>query len=657
MTTRIVLVLLGIAALTSVSAQDEIPRFEPTDCHFETEKPLEGVDCGELVVWENRQDHEEGTLRLAVAILRSTADDPEPDPLVFLSGGPGDRWVHYTASLMERSLWKNLRESRDVIFYDQRGTGYSDPDFCDKMDRVFYTVRFLGLSPEEAMARRVEAARECRERMLEKGIDFSAYNSQTSARDLDDLRRTLGYEAWNLLGISYGARLALTAMRETPSGIRSVILDSTVPPNARVKVGRPGALARSLDRVFAHCAADEACRRAYPDLKADFYSWLDRLERAPIELAMADTDRFPEGRLVVDQSLVVLAVFQGLYHRQFPPVLPLLVRAQGPEEAHVLRALADRMASAPGANSRGLRLSVDCYEVAPFNPPAQLDQARTEHPHLGKILEPRGQQSSLCEAWHDERADSSYFEPVKSELPTLIIGGEFDPITPPDYGRLVAATLPNSTFVEVPAHGHAVSPRTACTRDLVSRFLDDPGRELDTSCVAELPSVSFVTDVHLNRGVYPVARTIQQGPDMPVLSGAGLIGLLLLSGVADWPIGALVNRFRGTAPLMVSGLQRSSRWAAALAALLVLVFAGGLLLAIRDAASVNPFLLAFGVSGGFEWIFYLPWIIAVLTVVSVFAAIHSWRQQWWSKAHRIHYSLIVGACMVFVVVAGWLGLM
>ncbi|NEZ03929.1 alpha/beta hydrolase [Wenzhouxiangella sp. XN201] len=655
MTTRIILALIGVAGLADALAQEEVPRFERTDCHFESEKPLEGVDCGELVVWENRQDHKEGTLRLAVAILRSTADEPEPDPLVYLSGGPGGRSVHHIPSLVGGNFSNRLREKRDLVYYDQRGTGYSDPNFCEELDQVLYTTRFLGLSPEEAKARRVDATRECREKMLEKGIDFSAYNSETSARDLDDLRRALGYEQWNLYGISYGTRLALTAMRETPAGIRSVILDSTSPPNARLWVERPAVFARSLERVFTQCAADEACRRAYPDLESKFYTWLDRLERDPVELEMQDTNRFPGGRLVVDRALAISGVFQGLYNRRFPSILPLLIQEGGPENEHVWRVLADRLVRPPEQISRGLNLSVNCYEIAPFNPPDLLDSARMAYPRLDEIVD-EGDRHAECAAWHGERADSSYIEPVRSGLPTLILGGEFDPTTPPEFGRLAAETLPNSTFVEVPAHGHGVIASTTCTRELALRFLEDPDRAQDTSCVSEIPSVSFVTDVHVSRGVYPIARSIQQGPASPALAGAGLIGLVLLSGIVAWPVGASVRRLRNAHDLPEPGVQRIARPTAALAALLAAIFAAGLLFAIRGAASINPFLLAFGVSGDFRWIFYLPWLIAALTVVSVFAAIHSWRQQWWNTGQRIHYSLVAASCVVFVAITAWLGL-
>ncbi len=419
---------------------------------------------------------------------------------------------------------------------------------------------------------------------------------------------------------------------------------------------RIAAFGQSLDRVFEQCAADESCRRAYPDLEAEFHAWIDRLDRDPVELEMADTDRFPEGRMVVDGSLALGAVFQGLYNQRFPPIVPLLVQEGDPESRDVWRALADQLADSAEKASQGLQLSVNCYEVAPFNPPALLDRARREYPRLGKPLENRDRHAE-CAAWHDERADSSYFEPVRSELPAFIANGEFDPVTPPEFGKLVAEKLPNSTLIEAPAHGHGVIPLTNCTRKLTNQFLEDPGRSLDTGCVAELPSLSFVTDVHVSRGIYPIARTIQQGPDTPMLAGVGFAGVVFLTGLIGWPIGAAVRRKKGEPALPVSGMHRAARPIAALAALLVLGFVVLLLFAIRDAASTNPLLLAFGISGEFGWLFFLPWIVAALSVVVVVAAVRSWRTRWWHLGHRIHYSLIAIACVVFVAYSGWQGFM
>ena len=201
--------------VTPVFGTETIPRFTKSECPFPVEEPLEGVECGYVFVPENREKPEGRSLRLAVAILRSLSSTPEPDPIVFLSGGPGLRSVHNTPARTESSFWKPLRENRDLIFFDQRGTGYSDPEFCPELYSVF-SASFRGLPPLERTASQVRALQDCRSRMVKQGIDFSAYNSRTSAKDLEDIRRALGFNQWNLFSVSYGTRLALTAMRETP---------------------------------------------------------------------------------------------------------------------------------------------------------------------------------------------------------------------------------------------------------------------------------------------------------------------------------------------------------------------------------------------------------------------------------------------------------
>lgn len=290
-------------------AQDSVPRFVPGPCPFETETELEGVDCGELVVWENRDRHEEGTLGLAVSILRSTGENPEPDPLVFLSGGPGGRSVVHTPSRAGSEFWSRYRESRDVIFRDQRGTGYSDPDFCEELDRVYYTTRLLRDAP-----------------------------------------RPGGHAGGTRRHSQRAARRAVSA-RRAPMGERPLAARSIGRPRLRAVRGR-----RSLQPGIPRPgrALLQLARHPRGDARG---------------LAMEDTARFPDGRLVIDGAMASVGVFAGLYDRRFIPLVPLLVREGGLQNDHVWRALADRLTDSPERASRGQYLSVECYEVAPFNPP------------------------------------------------------------------------------------------------------------------------------------------------------------------------------------------------------------------------------------------------------------------------------------------------
>ena len=633
------------------------PSYEPTACPFEGASEVEGLECGALTVPERRDTTGGRMIRLAVAVLRSHNADPAPDPLVFLSGGPGAGSVEQVPGRAQSPFWDRLRQERDLIFYDQRGTGYSEPAFCREMDVAFTTASYRGMSAAEMEAEWVRAAGECRERMEAEGVDLTAYHSAASARDLADLRQALGYESWNLLGLSYGTRLALTALRDAPVGVRSVILDSAVPPDIASWADGGERFSRSLRLAFDQCAADPDCQLAFPTLEDDFYSVVADLEQDPVVLALPDTSRFPDGRVVLDGTLWTQGIFQGLYDRSFVPVFPLVVRESKRRNRDVLRALAEGIAPETDAIRWGMNYAVTCYEEAPFSPPDQVRADQRRHPGLAPWFEAGDlARHAVCDVLHEARADSTEFYPVRSDVPALVIGGEFDPITPPDYGRRVAQTLSNATFVEVTGLGHGTAPFTDCTRDLIDDFLDDPERSLDISCAGALPPASFVTDVHLNGGVYRMASALQGG--MGPLVGLGLLSLVLLSAVVGWPAAALVRRLRERSETAPTAREHTAARAVAVtAAVLALVFLVGLVVTVLRAAAENPYVLAFGVPGEAAWLFVLPWVVAVLTLGVVVFAVLAWRRGWWTRAGRAHYAAVAGACLGFIASAALWGLL
>ena len=409
------------------------------------------MKCGYLVVPENRSLPNSRTLRLAVAILKSLSDNPLPDPLVYLSGGPGGASVKYSVWRLKNSFWDQYRKKRDLIFFDQRGTGYSDPKFCPELDFTYQTTSLRGLSANEQNTLVIEAVAECRQSMIAKGIDFAFYNSTTSARDLDDLRSALGYDTWNLYGLSYGTRLALTAMRDTPEDIRSVILDSNWPMNA-LMADSYARLKRSLDLVFEQCADDTDCNASFPNLKQNFFAMLDDFEANPMVLDMGEPDRFPDGRIVINGNVLAAGVFQGLYDPNFISILPLVVRELGSRNEDVITALADGLVTQPGVVSSGLQLAVNCYEWSSRLTSGMKEGDRAQHPELS-VWKPYPDSSDICETWHTQRAPASEFGAVRSNIPTLVAAGEFNPITPPSYSQLTAASLPNSTYIYVPGAG------------------------------------------------------------------------------------------------------------------------------------------------------------------------------------------------------------
>lgn len=649
---RFLLVLLVAWASLGASAQDAVPRFEATECPFTVDAAI--VKCGNLVVAENRHVVGGRNLRLSVAVIKSTAESPHPDPLVFLSGGPGDPSVVSVPRRIDNPFWNRYRSNRDLVFFDQRGTGFSEPRFCPEMDVALYTAAFRGMSVEEQRRFERESVVACKSKMLAQGIDFSAYNSRTSALDLDELRQALGYEEWNLFGVSYGTRLALTAMRDTPKGIRSVVLDSVSPPNAPLGDDN-SKLMRSLRLVFDQCAADPRCLSAFPSLEEDFFLVLEELERRPITLKMADTRRFPDGLMVVDGSVLAAGVFQGLYFQSFVHFMPLLVRELRKGNFSVLEALAENLARDPGEMSQGLFYSIDCYESIPFAEPARIADDRARHPRLAPFQEFQDTQA-ICDVWHQERTDLDDLQPVYSDIPTLIAAGEFDPITPPAYARLAAETLPNSTYIEVTGASHGAVVTNDCTRAIVQAFLEDPAIAPNTGCVASIKRADFITDVYVNPGIYRLLRVFQAPLNAGVLTGVGLMVLLILSALLVWPYVWLKRRLARRNLPEAPGVATVARGLAFLASLLIVGFLAGLGWAIFDAVGRNEFLPAIGVSVSARSLFILPWVVAAVTVAIAGLVVVAWRNRWWTAFHRVHFTLVAVACAGFVFWAASLGL-
>ena len=633
-------------------AQENIPRFESANCPFEGAEGRDDIQCGYLVVAENRNKPDGRTLRLAVSILKSLSDEPLADPLVYLSGGPGGPSVKYSMGRLESSFWTPYREKRDLIFFDQRGTGYSQPEFCADMNFAIQSTAFKGLSPDEEQAIIVDSVESCREKMLEDGIDFGFYNTTVSALDLDDLRHELGYESWNLFGISYGTRLALAAMRDTPKGIRSVIIDSVWPPNAPLADDNER-LMRSLNLVFEQCEADADCKAAFPTMQNDLFSMLDDYEKNPVTLELGDPDRFPDGKMVVNGNLVAGGIFQGLYNPDFIGILPLAVRELSKRNTNVMAALADGLVKEPGYSS-GLQFAVNCYEWIPRITPEMIQADQSRHPGL-EVWKGLANSHAICKVLHQQRADESWHTPVSSDIPTLVAAGKFDPITPPSYAELAASTLADSTYIEIPAAGHAAIPFSDCGEEVMAAFLNDPTQSPDTSCVAEVAPAGFTTDVYMKPGVYRLAKLLQGDMLNARLISLGTIVLLMLTSIIIWPV-AWIVRYVGQPKNAIPATASKALGVSAFTSLLALGFVVGLALVVLQTVQNNPFLLGFGVPGNVSPLFYLPWLVIPATVaVSAFTVI-AWKNRWWSLAGRVHYSLVSLAFIGFVVWVTSLGL-
>ncbi len=483
-------------------------RFEAATCPFSLpDGQTEHARCGFLSVPEDRAHPHARTLKLAVAVLRAPAPTSAADPIVYLSGGPGGPSLNGEMQVFGAQFASPLQSKRDLVFFDQRGTGLSQPGlYCPEVRKNFLDSLAQnepgGSDADEANARRVSALLACREHLIADGTDLGAYNSAESAADIADLMPALGYGDYNLFGVSYGTRLALTAMRDRPQHLRSVVLDSTLPVQANANAERAPNFERALDTLFAGCKSDGACNAAFPQLEATFFDLVAKLNREPIVVEPKDPATGATGRVVVTGDRLMAGVWQALYDTSLLGILPFAIDSIAHGNSGILELLAESVVFRFNDFSDGMSQSVNCNEEIPFTTQRIVTDANAEvrkqivDGEVGTTNAAAAKRLlDLCTAWGTPPPDARENEPVRSDIPTLVLAGEYDPVTPPAWGRLAASSLPHSYFFEFPGVGHGVmfagNGRHACALAIFTAFLDDPSRQPDGACIATLPPLAF----------------------------------------------------------------------------------------------------------------------------------------------------------------------
>lgn len=488
----------GQQATTSSTAAPNLgydPRLEPGRCPFELVADAD-YTCGWLVVPEDRQNVENRReVRLPYVRFESTNPDAPEDPVIYLDGGPGGSTLD-TLQFSFTQVWSKVLENRDLIMFDQRGVGLSEPSLdCPEERQWAFSVLNQELTPEEERAAELDAIEQCRQRLIDSGIDLAQYNSVENAADVRDLRIALGFDEVNLLGISYGTRLAATVMRDHPQGIRSVILDSTYTPDVNLTAEAPANFGRALEELWEGCEQDPGCAERYPNLEERFFALVDRYDQEPVTATVRDFLNGGSWEVLFNGDWLLGTIFQGLYSEQVIPVLPQLVEELEAGDTSTLTLLTSNTLANANFLSLGMMLSVQCHEEISFTDEAEIEAGLEGFDDIASIFEGASNLGDFmldaCELWQAGDADPTANEPVSSDIPTLVLAGEYDPITPPVWGESAAAFLPNSTYVEFPGLGHGTSFSGGCPLEIVFDFLDEPTAPVDSSCVSGMTGVDF----------------------------------------------------------------------------------------------------------------------------------------------------------------------
>ncbi len=534
-----ILCMLGffVASPQSGHAQEVIPRFESAACPVDIpDSPP--IECGYLVVPEDYGALESGLIRLPVIIIHSRTPNPTPDPILFTEGGPG------YSSL--GSVWWLARSEfvnkRDVVILEQRGNVYAQPNLaCDL-----------------TTAWGAEAGKPCLDRFADQGIDLSQYTTANIVADINALRQVLAYDAWNLYGSSYSTRLMQLTMHRYPEGIRSVILQSVSSLTETRYEHDPEHAMRALQVMLDDCAADPTCAAAYPDLESQLYTAVHNLNAEPVSFEFTDTETGELYSIAVDGlRFLDWMVTDAFYGPARPPhrtaYLPLLIDQVAKGKLELLFPwLEDQMHGRYMGSSFawGLYFAVNCQDDAAAVTGGMMAEQAAVYPQLGGYVR-AARELEICDAWALPAAPPLLSEPFNSDIPTLILAGRYDPITPPSWGQAAANKLSRGYYFEFSSAGHNVSHDNPCVEEIKQAFINNPMAVPDSSCIAVVPGPSFILpdDVAIAPGIYNSINDIDMGnpdrgkPLLEFLAGASLIQFLLVIGYLLLVVGGrLINR-------------------------------------------------------------------------------------------------------------------
>jgi pimeloyl-ACP methyl ester carboxylesterase len=483
--------LLALPLLSTPAAADadKTPRFEKADCWFIVPKGKTAT-CGHLIVLEDRTKPDGRRVSLPIVVIKASGSSRLADPVVFLSGGPG-QGVGLDKDEM-KTWWKydkywSWMKNRDLILFEQRGTGLSEPSLnCPEVDERGVELMQVMQDEERVRAIYAEALEKCRTRLTGAGIDLAHYGTRDTATDIAEMRQVLGLKQYNLAGVSYGTRLALTTMHDHPEGIRSVILDSVYPPEVRAYESRQAGVEAAFKKLFEACRVTAYCRVNYPELERSLFKTIAWLDVRPLPVTVPDPrDGKPIKVRVTGQTLIEMARY-ALAFDDARYTLPAFLNAVSLVDPSVLEPVMSNMIESSlglglGEFSEGKYYAVECSEEIPFNDPERVRQDSAQHRRFAGFAY-QLEDLPNCDSWRSGPLDESLKAPIASDIPTLVLSGELDPITPTEFAETTVSRLKNGQLVHVVGYGHSLLTTSRCAIDVAGAFLKKPMGALKSEC-------------------------------------------------------------------------------------------------------------------------------------------------------------------------------
>jgi pimeloyl-ACP methyl ester carboxylesterase len=583
------------------------PALEFTDCFLE--------DCGSffddsriqyayLTIPEDYEYPEGRKLRLAVIIIKASGEKPEADPLIYLHGGPGAKAILNGRINAFRA--HPFGENRDIILTDFRGIGLSEPAFCPEIQEEIGKVVILNLTPAEATDKTIKIFEECFDRLRSEGINLNMYNTAMVVKDLEMLRIAMGVHQWYLWGISYGTRVAQTYLRDFPEAVRCVIMDSPVPMGYPATGEETKSYQRSLNAFFDACKENPECIKAFPELEERFYRAMVSLKENP---AVFYYEKAPDGLAALNFHDMHLIIQQLLYMPEFYPSIPWLIKGIEQRDVEIFKNMIPEFESKVYNMSDAMYVTVLKYdnglilsdfESSPTDPLHHALNYFDNVIHMVKRIDFITQDTLETQA-------------VISDIPSLILSGSIDPITPPFYAQVLKESLRQSFLFEFTGRGHELTLDTDCAKNIAKDFLNNPYSEPEVDCITEMEAnpIQWVTKLYYNPRIAAFAHKMLVQKKWNLVVGPVILFLSFIVSI----IAALINLFRKKKKPTIPQI-RNRNIIARLSALVSIFLIAGLGWFIMKTGNEHGPLLLMGLIKEATPVFYLSFFVLAGTVLS-----------------------------------------
>ena len=476
------IVATGLLLLGSAAVAQHSPTLQLSDCRISAGPGYPGIKarCGTFSRPLNPDDPASTAIDLRVAVIPALDLEPEADPIVPLAGGPGQGAIQFYSAYA--AAFEPVRRERDILLLDQRGTGASATMDCTVEDEIVEGQ----FNDEQTL----EFTRACLEQLQ---YDPRFFTTSVAVTDLEALRIALGYPTLNLLGTSYGTRVAQHYSRRYPAATRSMVLDGVVPPQLPLGPEIATEAQRAINDIFERCAADLDCNERFPELDLDFESIRAQLQSAPVSVTLADPVTGRPASLDFGRDELAASVRLLAYQAYSIALLPLLIHEAASDNYAPLAAQYQlTVSSLADSQSLGMHNAVMCTEDLPFVDRESIDFGALRETYIGAFqLEAL---ETICSIWPQGPLDDGFHQPLASDIPVLLLSGSADPITPPRYAELAAVDMRNARHLVGAQQGHG-QIAAGCMPGIIAEFVTsaDPV-DLDVSCMDDAFVMPFFLD-------------------------------------------------------------------------------------------------------------------------------------------------------------------